>query len=424
MKTRLQVVLGRDMRTSSPTLFEVAKKTLISLGATTINIGLSSTPTFYFAVLKYGFDAGIQISASHNPPQYNGIKFVRRDDQKLVKIGKNTGMADVRDTVIKGDFLTASNDGSMISKNDTLKEEVDFALQTLPDRIKPLKVVADPANAMGILYLEELFRRLPCSLVKMNFNLDGTFPAHQPDPLEAKNVKELEKKVLEEKADIGIAPDGDGDRVFFVDETGHIVPASLITSLLIRDLLNEFPGEKILIDIRYTKNIENTVKKYKGIPLIGKVGHALITEHMIKEDVFFSGESSGHYFYRTTGYAENSVLTILRLLNILSKSGKPLSALAKEVQSSYESGEFNFVLADSADAKGLLATFSECYSTGKASTIDGLAIDFPEWRFSVRTSNTEPLLRLNVEGSNEKIVQAKLKELRTKIIASGAKPKL
>ncbi len=423
-KDKLSVVLGRDMRVSSPSLFKVAKKTLILMGAIVVDVGLVSTPTFYFAVLNYGYDAGIQISASHNPAQYNGIKFAKRVGNHIVKIGKTTGMDSVKEITLKGDYIDSEVKGKIIQNDKVVKDELDFAFQSIdPTNIKSFKVVADPANAMGILYLEELFKRLPCQLIKMNFKLDGTFPAHQPDPLDFKNVVDLEKKVIEEKADLGITPDGDGDRLFFVDEKGKVVKASLITSILTEDILSQKPGEKVLIDIRYTRNISNAVKKSGGRPLIGKVGHALITEHMIREDVIFSGESSGHYFYRDTGYAESSVLTILRLLKILSKKNKPLSILVKEVQSSVESGEFNFILKEGTIAEELLKNISKNYSDGEISWLDGLSVDYPSWRFNIRTSNTEPLLRLNVEGDNDELVKYKLQELKDYILKSGVKRK-
>ena len=189
-KENLNVALGRDMRVSSPSLFKIAKNTLLSLGATVIDIGLVSTPTFYFSVLHYKYDSGIQISASHNPPQYNGIKFVKRNGKQIIKIGKSTGMDDVKTIVLNKKFITKKTIGKLITNKNVKKDEIDFAFKIVkPKYIKKLKVVADPANAMGIMYIEYLFKKLPCKLIKMNFKLDGTFPSHQPNPLEYKNVR-------------------------------------------------------------------------------------------------------------------------------------------------------------------------------------------------------------------------------------------
>lgn len=421
---KLRVILGRDMRISSPQLFKIAKEELVKMGATIIDVGLVSTPTFYFSVLKYEGDCGIQISASHNPPEWNGIKFVKKSGNNLIKIGKNTGMSKVQELAQAQKFLQPEKEGTVEEIPTACKDEVDFALNHVkPQNIKKLKVVADPANAMGITYLEELFKRLPCTLVKMNFELDGTFPAHQPDPLVFKNLEDLRKKVLEEKADLGIAPDGDGDRVFFINEKGEVIQASLISALIATELLKTHKGDKVGIDIRYTKNISNAVKKVGGIPIIGHVGHALITELMNKEDIMFTGESSGHYFYRDTGYAESSVITILILLDVISRENKPISEIIAQYVSSIESGESNFVLPETVKAKDLLENIASEHKDGQASWLDGLAVDYPYWRFSIRTSNTEPLLRLNVEATNEALTKEKAQLLRDKILQTGAKVK-
>lgn len=423
-KKTLSIVLGRDMRISSPSLFGTVKKTLIDMGANVIDVGLVSTPTFYFSVLHYKYDCGIQISASHNPKEYNGIKFVKRIGKSIIKIGKTTGMGKVKELALSKKFISGRSIGKLKTINNVINVEVKFALDLLkPIYIKKLKIVADPANAMGILYLEELFKKLPCQLIKMNFKLDGTFPSHQPDPLNFKNLKDLQKKVIEEKADLGIAPDGDGDRVFFIDEKGKIIKASLISSLIANEILKNHPREKIIIDVRYTRNISRVVERADGIPLIGKIGHALITEYMHRENAIFSGESSGHYFYRDTGFAESSVLTMLYLLEIMGRESKSISQIISKFQTSIESGEYNFVLNKGVDSKNLLNKIAQNYQNGQISWLDGIAIDYPSWRFNIRDSNTEPLLRLNVEGDSDNLVQEKLKEVSKKIIDIGAKPK-
>ncbi len=420
----LRVILGRDMRISSPALFKIAQDELVAMGATVVDVGLVSTPTFYFSVLKYNADCGIQISASHNPPEWNGIKYVKKSGIKLIKIGKNTGMPQVAKLANSKQFLLPGENGTVEKISTAGKDEVDFAFDHVnPKYIRNLKVVADPANAMGITYLEKLFDRLPCTLVRMNFDLDGTFPVHQPDPLVFKNLESLRKKVIEEKADLGIAPDGDGDRVFFIDEKGDVIPASHISALIATELLKSHKGDKIGIDIRYTKNISNAVKKAGGIPIIGHVGHALITEMMNREDILFTGESSGHYFYRDTGYAESSVITILLILDIICRENKPISEIILRYVTSVESGESNYVLPETAKAKDLLRSIASEFKEGQISWVDGLAIDYPDWRFSIRTSNTEPLLRLNVESNNESLTKEKNQLLKQRILQTGAKIK-
>lgn len=420
----LSVVLGRDMRLSSPTLFKIAKKTLVDCGATVIDIGLVSTPTMYFTVMKYQYDAGIQITASHNPKEYTGIKYLFRKGKQAIKISKNTGMIEVKDRAIKQDFIIQSQKGKIIDKPGVLIEEVSDALKTVkPKNSRPLTIVADPANGMGALYVEEIIKQFPAKLVKMNFKLDGSFPAHQPDPLQFDLLKDLQDRVIKEKADLGITPDGDGDRVFFVDETGAIVPATMITAIITRELLREFPGEKIVADVRYLRNVEAIVKKLGGRLSVCPVGHALITKQLNDENAIFAGESSGHFYFRDIGGTESAIRAIFYVLKVIQASGKPFSKIVKELQSSYESGEFNYVIPESVETKTVLNKITSTFSDGKVNHLDGLSIDYPDWRLSVRSSNTEPIFRLNVEGANQKVIRDNLQKLKEIIVSLGGTAK-
>lgn len=405
----LTIVLGRDMRISSPALFEVATKALVESGAQVIDIGLASTPTFYFAVFKGVYDGGIQISASHNPKEYNGMKIVKNSPKGLIKIGKSTGMEDIKRSALKGEEVKPDQPGKVIKKEGILKEEIEHALKIVrPGEIKKFKIVADPANAMGALYLEELFKKIPGELIKMNFELDGTFPAHQPDPLQFDTLKDLQKGVMEEKGDLGLAPDGDGDRLFFIDEQGQIVPASLITALVAREFLKDYPREKIIADIRYILTPQRIVEEHGGVFVLTKVGHAFITEKMHETGAVFAGESSAHYFFRETGNAESQLPVILTVLKVMSREGKPLSQIIGELKRSHESGEINFRVKN---AKDIMEALKAQYSDGQIDELDGAAISYGDWRFSIRSSNTEPLLRLNVEADIEGKVHEKKQEL-------------
>ncbi len=422
-KDNLQIVLGRDMRISSPALYEKAVNTLVKSGAQVVGIDLATTPTIYYATLKYGYDAGIQISASHNPKDYNGLKFVKRVGKKLIKIGKTTGMEDVKNFALSGNFVEYKDGGSFTEKTNVLKEEVEDAMAAVqPQHIKRMKIVADAANAMGSLYIKELAKHLPIDLIEMNFELDGTFPAHQADPLQFKLLRDLQDRVIAEKADLGLAPDGDGDRIFFINEKGEVVPATLITSLITKQVLEKNPKEKILVDIRYTRNVTNVAKKFNSTPSISKVGHALITEQLNREEGAFAGESSGHFYFREMGGCESAIRVILYVLEAVGKEGKPLSEVLESLHTSIESGEYNFELKEGTSAKELLQQIADTYKDGELSTLDGIAIDYPDWRVNIRTSNTEPLLRLNVEGATLELTDAKLKELATMIKATGATP--
>jgi phosphomannomutase len=272
-KKSLKVVLGRDMRLSSPAIFESIKNTLVELGAEVIVPGIVSTPTFYFTVFHNGYDAGIQITASHNPKDYNGIKFVVNSPNGLLKIGKSTGMEDVKTMAIEGVEVSQVEEGKVIELPDATAEEVDSALKAVGNpEIKGYKIVADAANSVGSLYLDALFKKIPGELTRMNFELDGTFPVHQADPLQPENLVDLQAKVKETGADFGLAPDGDGDRLFFIDERGEIVQPTLITSLVARELLKEQPGSTILFDIRYILTPKRITEENGGKTGITKVG--------------------------------------------------------------------------------------------------------------------------------------------------------
>lgn len=405
----LTMVVGRDMRLSSPSLFEVATKTLINMGANVVDIDVVSTPTFYFAVFHYGYDGGFQISASHNPKEYNGIKIVRNTPKGLVKIGKTTGMADIKKMSIEGVPEKDVPKGSMTKKEGVMKEEVVNALKIAGNpKVNKYKIVGDAANAMGATYIDALFEKIPGELVRMNFELDGTFPVHQADPLQLDTLVDLQKRVVDEKADFGMAPDGDGDRLFFINEKGDIIPPSLITALVARELLKTRPGETILYDIRYILTPRKIIEEFGGKSEITKVGHAFITEKMHEVGGLFAGESSAHYFFKATGNAESQLPVILTVLKVMTEEGKPLSEVVEELRRSYESGEFNFKVTN---APEILAGLTEKYKDGEISTLDGIAVTYLDWRFSVRTSNTEPLLRLNVESEDKALTEKKKDEL-------------
>ncbi len=413
-KHSLTIVLGRDMRLSSPSLMAQAKIVLINLGAQVIDVGLVSTPTLYFAVKHLECDAGIQISASHNPKEYNGIKYLyKKAYGQLVKVAKNTGMDQVKEYALSQDFTQDISGGSSIEK-DVSEEEIDYAISTVsPSQIKTFKVVADPANAMGIIFLEKLFARYPqIKLVKMNFQLDGSFPSHEANPLKFELLKPLQEKIISEKADFGIATDGDADRVFFLDENGEVIPATMITSLIAREILRKKKGEKILVDVRYVRNAQKVIEDEGGKMEMNVVGHSLITEHLNRVRGAFAGESSGHFFFRETGGAESTVRVILYMLNILSRENKPLSEIVKTVHSSFESGETNYALPPGLSAKKVFDDFASKYKDANIILIDGVTIEYPDWRFNLRASNTEPLIRLNLEAKSEDLMKIKLQEVK------------
>ncbi|MDO8497675.1 MAG: phosphomannomutase/phosphoglucomutase [bacterium] len=420
-KQDLKIVLGCDMRISTPSLFERSKKTFAEAGATVIDVGLVATPTLYFASLHYDYDGGVMITASHNPKEYNGLKFVVRQGNKLLKIGKESGMEEVKNIALQKQFLPLKASGKIIKRENVVKDEIEKSLSHFDfSKMKKLKIIIDSANGMGILYLNEIFKHIPADIIRMNEKLDGTFPAHEANPLKFETLKDIQKKIVEEKADLGIAPDADGDRIFFLDEKGQIIPAAMTTSIIADQVLEKNPGELILVDIRYIRNVQKVVKDRGGKISISKVGHALITKQMADEDGIFAGESSGHYFFRETGYAENSGMVVLYVLNAMNRENKPLSEIVRKYHSSPESGEVNFELSKGTNVKALLSDIEKGYTDGESSWLDGLSVTYPDWRFNIRTSNTEPLMRLNVEAANDSLVKEKFEELKKKIMASGA----
>lgn len=410
-----KIVLSWDGRLSSPSLSDQARKALVESGAEVIDIGLSSTPTLYFAVSNYNYDAGIQISASHNPKEYNGLKPVIKSGSGVTKISEITGLQEIREIVDKGNYVKIGKTGTVNRKESVLGDQVENALKVAGNpNSSPYKIVADTADGTGALYLDALFKKIPGKLVKLNFEIDGNFPAHQADPSKFETLNQLREKVLSEKADLGIAPDGDSDRVFFVDEKGNPVTASLITSLLATEILKEHSGEKIGFDVRSTLNVLNAVKKGGGVSVINKVGNTFATEIMKKEDIIFFGENSGHYLFRETHFLESPIPVILMILSIMSIEKKPISEILEPLSVSFQSQQINFKINNS---EKVIDSLKEKYKNGEANLIDGLSVDFSEWRFNVRSSNTEPLLRLNVEALEKEVMEEKKSEIEN-IISS------
>ncbi|KKP99932.1 MAG: Phosphomannomutase [Candidatus Levybacteria bacterium GW2011_GWB1_36_18] len=409
-KEKFNIFLAYDMRLSGPQLFDAVKNELLQMGADIIDGGQLSTPSFYFAVFNYKYDCGIQVTASHNPKNWNGMKFVLYSPRGLIKIGKPTGMDDVQKALSEEASEMIKTRGNVTKRDGILEDEVNKALDLLDNpNIKRLKIVADPGNAMGAQYVEALFEKIPGELIKMNFELDGSFPIHEPNPLKFETLSDLQRKVVEEKADLGIATDGDGDRLFFIDEKGKVVPSTSITSIVARELLKRYPGELIYFDIRDILGPQKIVEEFDGRSEIVRVGHAYITEAMNKTGGIFAGESSGHMFFRANGNAEWNLPVILIILKVISEENRTLSDLVEELRRSYEMPEYNFEVSNASE---ILNALKEKYKEGKFWDIDGVSISYIGWRFNVRTSNTEPLLRLNVEGYSKIEVEEKFSEIK------------
>lgn len=410
----LTVVVGRDMRLSSPTLHTAVIKGLNASGVDVVDVGLVSTPTFYFAVAKGGHDGGIQITASHNPKDYNGLKIVRAGG---VAIGKNTGMSDLQQIVQQHQFINSAQQGTTKTVDHVTEDCVNTeCADIIPATIKPLKIVVDAANAMGALDIEAFFNRFPAQLIKINFDLDGSFPVHQPDPLDPDNLKLLAEAVRHHHADLGIAPDGDGDRIFFVDENGAVVRQEILRGIIAQIVLAEHPGATVCYDIRPGRITRDMIEAVGGRPIVTPVGHALIKHIMLKEDAVYGGESSGHYFFRFPyGTFESPLLMIGKFLQWLTIQQRSVSEAIRPYQKYFHSGEINSRVNDVA---ATLDRIKQKYVDSKIDLLDGVTVEYPTWWFNVRGSNTEPLIRLNLEATTAELMAHKRDEVLALIRAA------
>lgn len=404
---RLSVCVASDMRLSSPGLKARLIGGLLDGGVDVVDVGLLSTPTFYFAVGFYGYDGGVQVSASHNPKEYNGFKLVRA---KAVPVSRDSGMPRIKELVLANDFPEVAQRGTLTARPNVTGELVKEQRQGIDlAAIKPLKIVVDAANAMGAVDVEAMFHGLPCELTKLNFDLDGTFPAHQPDPMVEENMRILQAAVKEHGADLGIAPDGDGDRYFFVDEKGEVMPQSILRGVMAQIALAEHPGATVCYDIRPGRITRDMIEAAGGKAFVAPVGHSLIKEVMIKEGAVFGGESSGHYFYQLPyGTFEAPVVLVTKFLVWLSKQPGTLSQAIAPYKKYFHSGEMNFKVPDVAAA---LATIQKHYADAELNLLDGVSGEYPDWWFNIRGSNTEPLLRLAIEARSLELAKAKQREM-------------
>lgn len=404
---KIQIVVGRDMRLSGAQLKDRLIAGLTEAGAEVIDIDLVSTPTFYFAVAHGGYDGGIEVSASHNPGEYNGFKMVRAN---AVPVSGDTGIVDLQKAVMENHLSKADVVGSVIKKNGLTQLTVATEKQGIDvSHIKPFKIVVDAANAMGILDIEEIFKDLPCQLIKVNWELDGSFPSHEADPLKEENLKLLQERVVREKADFGIAPDGDCDRIFFVDDKGRSFSQALLRGLMAQIAIKENPGATVCYDIRPGRITRDLIDEVGGKASVTRVGHSLIKEQMLKENAVFGGESSGHYFYKFDyGTFEAPTVLILKFLNWLSMDGRNLSAIADQYARYVHSGEINSKVEDK---DGRIEALAQKYADAEISYLDGITITYPNWWFNVRPSNTESALRLNLEATDQTTMENKRDEV-------------
>ena len=405
------VAVGRDMRLSSPALWEGLTRAIAEGGANVIDIDLVSTDCLYFTVGKYGYDAGVMITASHNPPEYNGFKMCKKD---AVPLSGELGINQIKELVLKNDFPSPQKLGK-VKKRNVQDAYVQHLLSFVnKERIKPFKVVIDAGNGMAGKIIPKLFSHLPCKVIPMFFELDGSFPHHLASPIEPENIAPLRQRVLEEKADLGAAFDGDADRMFLVDEGANPLGGDMVTALVAKNLLRKEKGATILYNLICSKAVPQVIESERGKAVRTRVGHALIKPLMKKHNAVFGGEHSGHFYFRNNWFADSGLIALLVCLELISEENQPLSALVKSIDPYFRSGEINSRVENIGEKLNHIEKhfFPKIRRTGsKIDHLDGLTIDFGDWWFNLRPSNTEPLLRLNIEATSKQILKQKKAEL-------------
>jgi len=405
-----RIAVSRDMRVSSPGLAAAFIDGARAQGADVVDCGMAATDMLYFAVVRDGLDGGAQITASHNPKEYNGVKMVRRE---AFPLSGDAGIGEIRDMVTSGVFPPPAGPPGRLDRRDVLDEYVAKVLSFIdPGAIAPFNVVLDAGSGMGGLVAPRLFDRLPCRTTRLCFQIDGTFPNHEANPLIEENRRDIVERVVAEQADIGIAWDGDADRCFFVDGSGEFIAGDFVTALLAEAFLMKSPGDTIVYDVRASYAVKDTVARYGGRALMNRVGHAFIKRRMREDDGIFGGEVTGHYYFRDFYYADNGFIPALLILELMSRKGLTLRDLLKPLRERYFiSGEINTKVSGMAAVDARLKDLAARYADGHTYTLDGFSVEYPDWHFNVRPSNTEPLLRLNLEALTADLMAARRDEV-------------
>lgn len=404
-----KVVLGRDVRESGESLFNSSLKAFLDAGVDVIDIGIVSTDEFYFAVGSLDVDGGITISASHNPREYNGMNFCKKSAEP---ISSESGLYDIRKLAIEDQSQIISVKKGIVEKQKVTDSFIKKAISYIDYSIlKPLKVVANGNFGIDVIHLEKAIRdyKLPITIIPLNEKPDGTFPKGAPNPLLPENRKEFLDLILKEHANLGVSWDADGDRCFFADEKGNFIEGYFTTALLAQELLKKHPKSNIIIDPRLVWATKEAIVNAGGTPIVCKPGMTVIAGKMKEMDAIFGGEMSSHFYFRDNFYRDNGLIPLFIVLEMMAKYNKPLSELVEPFTSKYFTpGEINF---ETQKKDEIIAAFEEKFKNGKVEHIDGFSVEFPDWRLNLRKSNTEPLLRLNLETRSRELMEQKKDEL-------------
>jgi phosphomannomutase len=412
------VVVGRDMRVSSPLLAASLIDGIRDAGADAVDIGMVSTDALYFAIGKYGYPAGVMVTASHNPPEYNGFKIAREEARAL---SLSEGLDDIRDLIVDDDLppIVPAAERGDLQERDILAGYAAHMLSLIdPAKIRPLRIAIDAGNGMAGITVPRVFAHLPVEVVPMYFEPDGTFPNHPANPIEPENTADLRRVVVEQGLDLGAAFDGDADRVFLIDERGEFVGGDVLTAMVATRMLERDPGAAIVYNLISSRGVPEAIASHGGRPIRSRVGHSYIKETMRAEDAVFGGEHSGHFYFRDNWYADSGMAALLFALEMVSEAGKPLSEVIAPLDHRFRSGEINSEVADPA---AVMRAIEERYRAQGAEIdhLDGITVSFPDWWFNVRASNTQPLLRLNVEADDKATLETKAAEVLAMIRGDG-----
>jgi phosphomannomutase len=405
-----RIAVGRDMRLSSPSIAQAFIDGATSQGCDVVDYGMIATDMLYFAVARDGHDGGVMVTASHNPKQYNGMKMVRRE---AFPLSGEAGISDIREMIKAGTIPAPAATRGTVTQRNTLDAYVDHVMGFIdPAIIKPFNVVLDAGSGMGGLVAPKLFEKLPCRTTRLCFEIDGRFPNHEANPLIDENRVDITERVIAEKADIGIAWDGDADRCFFIDGSGEFISGDFITALLAEAFLLKYPGSTIIYDLRASYAVRDIVAAHGGTSLMNRVGHAFFKRRMRETNGIFGGEVTGHYYFRDNFFADNGFIPALLILELMSKKGKSLRDLLEPLRAKYFiSGEINTKLASMSLVQPKLDQIAAKYADANQYTLDGISCEYPDWHFNVRASNTEPLLRLNLEAQTPDVMEKRRDEV-------------
>ena len=405
-----RIAVSRDMRLSSPSVAAAFIEGARAQGADVVDYGMMGTDMMYFAVARDRHDGGAQITASHNPKEYNGIKLVRRE---AFPLSGDAGIAEIRDMIAGNQLPPPAATPGSLSENDVVADYTRHVLSFIDlSLIKPFSVVLDAGNGIAGMIAPRLFERLPCRVTRLCFEVDGTFPNHEANPLIEENRRDIVERVKRDSADIGIAWDGDADRCFFIDGTGEFIAGDFITALLAEAFLIKHPGAKIIYDVRASYAVRDIVAKYGGKALMNRVGHAFFKRRMREEGAIFGGEVTGHYYFRDNFNADNGFIPALLILELMSRKGQTLRELLEPFREKYFiSGEINTRVGDMRTVQEKIDGLAARYTDGRVYALDGISAEFPDWHFNVRPSNTEPMLRLNLEATTPELMENKRDEV-------------